>query len=108
MRPCVRDTTVPRFNPTVEPARTVGFGKRDSARTVGFGNQAVSAREIPEINYVRASVRPSDPIFPRFNSPAEPVRTDATVPRFNSPAELTGRTGRACIFYGRTGPAGEL
>jgi hypothetical protein len=36
---------------------------------------------------VRACVRPSD----------------ATVPRFNSPAELTGRTGRACIFYGRTG-----
>jgi hypothetical protein len=29
--------------------------------------------------------------------------SDATVVRFNSPAELTGRTGRACIFYGRTG-----
>jgi len=55
----VRDTTVPRFNPPAEPARTVGFKKwdsartvgfekRDSARTVGFGNQAASAREIPE------------------------------------------------------------
>jgi len=44
----VRDATVPRFNPPAEPARTVRFGKRDSARTVGFGNQAASAREIPE------------------------------------------------------------
>jgi len=33
----VRDTTVPRFNPPAEPARTVGFG-----------NQAASAREIPK------------------------------------------------------------
>ncbi len=70
MRLSVRDTTVPRFNPPAEPARTVGFGKRDSARTVGFrkrdstrtvgfgkqdstrtvgfGNQAASAREISE------------------------------------------------------------
>jgi hypothetical protein len=31
---CVRDATVPRFNPPAEPARTVGFG-----------NQAASARE---------------------------------------------------------------
>ncbi len=30
----MRDTTVPRFNPPAEPARTVGFG-----------NQAASARE---------------------------------------------------------------
>jgi len=42
------DATVPRFNSPAEPARTVGFEKRDSARTVGFGNQAASAREIPE------------------------------------------------------------
>ncbi len=44
----MRDRTVPRFNPSAEPARTVGFEKRDSARTVGFGNQAANAREIPE------------------------------------------------------------
>jgi hypothetical protein len=35
----VRDATVPRFNPPAEPARTVGFEKRDSARTVGFGKR---------------------------------------------------------------------
>jgi hypothetical protein len=39
----VRDATVPRSNPPAEPARTVGFGKRDWARTVGFGIQAASA-----------------------------------------------------------------
>jgi hypothetical protein len=74
-------------------------------------------------------MRLSDPTVLHFNSPAEPawpafsmaepvaVRTgggpnrcggpcvrlsDATVLRFNSPVEP------ACIFYGRTGPAGEL
>jgi hypothetical protein len=31
------DATVPRFNSPAEPARTVGFEKRDSTRTVGFG-----------------------------------------------------------------------
>ncbi len=38
VRPCVRasDATVPRFHSPAEPARTVGFRKRDSARTVGF------------------------------------------------------------------------
>ncbi len=45
MRASVRDTTVPHFNPPAEPARTIGFEKRDSARTVKFGNQAASARE---------------------------------------------------------------
>jgi hypothetical protein len=39
----VRDAIVSRFNPPAEPARIVGFEKRDSARTVGFGNQAASA-----------------------------------------------------------------
>ncbi len=37
MRSSVCDTTVPRFNPSTEPAQTVGFG-----------NQAASAREISE------------------------------------------------------------
>ncbi len=37
----MRDTTVPRFNSPVEPARTVGFGKRYSKngreREIGCG-----------------------------------------------------------------------
>jgi len=44
----VRDTTVPRFNPPAEPARTVGFGKRDSARTVGFEERDSKTRFGPD------------------------------------------------------------
>jgi hypothetical protein len=36
-----------------------------------------------------------------INSLRASVRRDSSA--FNSPAEPTGRTGRACIFYGRTG-----
>jgi hypothetical protein len=39
VRLSVRDATVPRFNPLAEPARTVGFGKRDLARTVELGER---------------------------------------------------------------------
>ncbi len=113
----MRDTTVPRFNPPVEPARTVGFGKRDSARTVGFGKR-VSARTVGfgkrdskngrereigcGIGDGESKDQGEEGIL-YINSLRPSVRlSDAAVLRFNSPAEL------ACIFYGRTGPAGEL
>jgi len=57
------------------------------------------ADHILYINSLRASVRPTR----QFRVLIHRQTSDATVPCFNPPAELTVRTGRACIFYGRTG-----
>jgi len=127
----VRDTAVSRFNPPAEPTRTVGFGKQDSARTVGpdswirkrgFGPDSRIRKTGfgPDSRIQKTGFGPdsrirkpgSERTRERFDCEREKERfdyvrpsvrlSDATVLRFNSPAES------ACIFYGRTDPAGEL
>jgi hypothetical protein len=75
---CVRDTTVPRFNPPAEPARTVGFGKRDSK------NGREREREIG----CGIGLRPSVRLTPRFC---------VLIHRQNRPGQSDGRTDRFCM-----------
>jgi hypothetical protein len=61
VRACVRasDGIVPRFNGPAEPARTVGFRKRESARTVGFRK-----RENDAASFVKTKRQKSRGEFP--------------------------------------------
>ncbi len=67
---CVSDVTVPRFNSPAEQARTVGFGKWDSAQTVGFEKRDLEKRdsenEIQKIHVIRApsTFSMAEPILP--------------------------------------------
>jgi hypothetical protein len=89
----MRDTTVLRFNPPAEPARTVKFRQRDLARTVRFGNQATSAREIPEepgSEHTRGLWVRGWLGVPLVFSAAEPARTVGRILRQNRPGRMDG------------------
>jgi hypothetical protein len=53
----VRDTIVSRFNPPAEPARTVGFGKRDSARRNCKQpcEEGIGSRQVFSVGKIRVS-----------------------------------------------------
>jgi hypothetical protein len=63
VRACVRpsDGTVPRFNEPAEPARTVGFWKREPARIIGFH----VVREDQETEISRRVSAATEQIWPR-------------------------------------------